>query len=143
MDTQVTAHARLRVSLHDAHYGGGDGIAAGAFVLRVFGDLVTEITIRTDGDEGLLAEYESVKFTSPVMPGDYIEADATLLRRTRLRRTVALEARKVIAARYHERETKAEVLSEPVVVCRAIATTVVPFGVVTENQRMKGLCNDA
>jgi 3-aminobutyryl-CoA ammonia-lyase len=135
MPESITAHARLRVSYRDAYYGGG--LVAGAFILQVFGDLVTEITIRTDGDEGLLAEYASVQFTAPIMPGDYIEADGRLVRCTRLRRVVQLEARKIIASRYPERDSKAEVLTEPVVVCRAMATTTVPVSVATENRRKK------
>jgi 3-aminobutyryl-CoA ammonia-lyase len=123
-DTQaLTARLRVRVGQEEAHYGGA--LVDGARLLRMFGDLVTEITIRTDGDEGLLAEYSDVRFTAPVRPGDYIEATARLTRSTRLRRFVALEARKVIASS-GTRPSAARVLAEPVTVCTANAVTVVP-----------------
>jgi len=41
---------------------------------------------------------------------------------------VALEARKVIASRYDDTPSGADVLDEPVVVVRAVGTTVVPVG---------------
>ena len=41
----ITASLRLRVGSEDAHYG---TIAAGAFVMQLFGDLATEITVRRD-----------------------------------------------------------------------------------------------
>ena len=43
----------------DAHYGGN--LVDGAYVLGLFGDVATELTIRTDGDEGLLAGYNNVE----------------------------------------------------------------------------------
>ncbi|MFD8233732.1 3-aminobutyryl-CoA ammonia lyase [Streptomyces sp. NPDC059696] len=119
----VTAQLRMRVGQEEAHYGGE--LVDGARLLRMFGDLVTEITIRTDGDEGLLAEYSAVRFTAPVRPGDYIEATAQLTRSTKLRRFVALEARKIIASS-DTKPSAARVLAEPVTVCTANAVTVVP-----------------
>ncbi|MGI5047720.1 hotdog fold domain-containing protein [Streptomyces sp. JAC25] len=119
----LTASLRVRIGQHDAHYGGH--LVDGAHILRLFGDLVTEITIRTDGDEGLLSEYADIRFTAPVYPGDYLEATARVVRRTKLRRFVELEARKVIAAS-SESPTAARVLPEAVTVCTANATTVVP-----------------
>ncbi|KOT28296.1 3-aminobutyryl-CoA ammonia lyase [Streptomyces caelestis] len=119
----VTAQLRIRIGQEEAHYGGE--LVDGARLLRLFGDLVTEITIRTDGDEGLLAEYSDVRFTAPVRPGDYIEATAQLVRSTKLRRFVALEARKVIAS-CDTSPSAAQPLAEPITVCTANAVTVVP-----------------
>lgn len=121
---QATAFLRVRIGQEEAHYGGN--LVDGARILRLFGDLVTEITVRTDGDEGLLAQYSDIRFTAPVRPGDYIEARARLVRRTRLRRVVELEAHKVIRARLEEADSAGEVLDEPQLVCAATATTVVP-----------------
>lgn len=132
---EVSALIRLRVGPEDAHYGGG--LVAGAFLLRVFGDLVTEITIRTDGDEGLLAEYSGVRFLAPVRPGDYIEARARLVRRKRLQRIVECEARTVIAAGGTDRPSAAQVLDPPVMACQATATTVVPFSVAAAHSRLR------
>ncbi|MFJ1649445.1 hotdog fold domain-containing protein [Streptomyces sp. NPDC088258] len=123
-DTEpLTATLRVRIGQEDAHYGGH--LVDGARVLRLFGDLVTEITIRSDGDEGLLSEYANIHFTAPVYPGDYIEARARVTRSTKLRRFVELKAVKVIAAG-GDRPSAARVLPEPVTVCTAHATTVVP-----------------
>ncbi|QUH05536.1 4'-phosphopantetheinyl transferase superfamily protein [Saccharopolyspora erythraea] len=125
-EAATTAFLRVRVGQEDAHYGGG--LVDGARVLKLFGDLVTEITVRTDGDEGLLAGYSDVRFTEPVQPGDYLEATARMVRRTRLRRIVELQARKVIAARPEDGASAAEPLEEPLLVCSATATTVIPAG---------------
>jgi 3-aminobutyryl-CoA ammonia-lyase len=119
----LTVTLRVRIGQEDAHYGGQ--LVDGARILRLFGDLVTEITIRSDGDEGLLSEYAGIRFTAPVRPGDYVEATARLVRSTKLRRFVELTARKVIAA-IGEGPSSAAVLPEPVIVCTARATTVVP-----------------
>ncbi|MFR9799992.1 4'-phosphopantetheinyl transferase superfamily protein [Streptomyces sp. MS06] len=129
VDTQEKAEAsaflRVRIGQEDAHYGGD--LVDGARILRIFGDLITEITARTDQDEGLLAEYSSIRFLAPVRPGDYIEARGRLVRMTRLRRVVQLEAHKVIEARPADGDSAVEVLSNPQLVCTAIATTVIPL----------------
>ncbi len=43
-----------------AHYGGN--LVDGAYVLGLFGDVATEVWIRTDADEGLFASYSDVQF---------------------------------------------------------------------------------
>ncbi len=115
---------RVRMGAEDAHYGGQ--LVAGATMMKLFGDLATEITIRHDGDEGLLAGYESVEFTAPVYAGDYLEARARLVRLGRRSRRCEFEVHKVIAARPEVDEASAELLPEPVLVARAVGTTVVP-----------------
>jgi len=130
----VRALIRTRIGAEEVHYGGG--LVDGARMLRLFGDVVTEIAIRLDEDEGLLAGYSGVQFLSPVHAGDFIEAEGLLVGRSRLRRTVRLVARKVIAARYDRDASSAEVLAEPVVVCRAEATIVVPIAKI--RRRMAG-----
>jgi 3-aminobutyryl-CoA ammonia-lyase len=123
-EADVSAFLRVRVGQEAAHYGGD--LVDGAHVLRLFGDLVTEITARTDDDEGLLAEYSGVRFLAPVRPGDYLEVRGRVIRRTRLRRVVELEAHKVIEARPEDGDSAVRVLSDPRPVCKATATTVVP-----------------
>jgi acyl-coenzyme A thioesterase PaaI-like protein len=123
-DEPATAFLRVRIGQEEAHYGGG--LVDGSRILQLFGDLLTEITIRHDGDEGLLSEYSAVSFTAPVRPGDYIEATATLVHATRLRRVVELRAHKVIEARPWTRTSTAAALDKPELVCSATATTVVP-----------------
>ena len=63
---------RLRMSAHDAHYGGN--LVDGARMLQLFGDVATELLIISDGDEGLFKAYDEVEFVAPVYAGDYIEA---------------------------------------------------------------------
>ena len=123
-DKETKALLRVRIGHEETHYGGE--IVDGARILKLFGDLVTEITIRTDGDEGLLAEYSRVRFTAPVHPGDYIEATARLVHKTMLRRVVELQAHKIIAAQPETCPSSARLLEEPQLVCSATATTVVP-----------------
>ncbi len=115
---------RLRMSAHDAHYGGD--LVDGARMLALFGDVATELLIRSDGDEGLFASYDSVEFLAPVYAGDYIEAEGRIVRVGNRSRAMEFEARKVIAARPDLGPAKAEVLATPLVVCRARGTCVAP-----------------
>jgi 3-aminobutyryl-CoA ammonia-lyase len=121
-DQPVSASIRIRVGTEDAHYG---SIAAGAFVMKLFGDLATEITVRHDGDEGLLRAYEKVEFLAPVRPGDFLECRAALVRVGTTSRTFEAEAWRVIDARPDLEESAVDLLDEPVLVARATGTTVV------------------
>ncbi len=115
---------RLRMSAHDAHYGGN--LVDGARMLGLFGDVATELLIRNDGDEGLFCAYDSVEFLAPVFAGDYIEAVGEIVKVGNTSRKMQFEARKVIQARTDINDSAAEVLETPVVVCRASGTCVVP-----------------
>src|SRR5579862_5453730 len=115
---------RLRMSAHDAHYGGH--LVDGARMLALFGDVATELLIRMDGDEGLFVAYDSVEFLAPVYAGDYIEAEGRVTKVGNTSRRMEFEARKVIAARPDVSESAADVLDPPVAVCRATGTCVTP-----------------
>lgn len=115
---------RLRMSAHDAHYGGN--LVDGARMLALFGDVATELLIRNDGDEGLFCAYDSVEFLAPVYAGDYIEAEGYIEKVGNTSRKMKFEARKVIVPRPDINESACDVLDEPVVVCRAEGTCVVP-----------------
>lgn len=119
-----TATVRLRMSAHDAHYGGN--LVDGARILALFGDVATELLIRLDGDEGLFAAYDAVRFLAPTYAGDYIEAEGRIVQVGKTSRRMEFEARKVIAARPELGESAAEVLDPPIVVCRASGTCVTP-----------------
>jgi 3-aminobutyryl-CoA ammonia-lyase len=114
---------RVRMSAHDVHYGGN--LLDGARVLALFGDVATELLIRDAGDEGLFAAYEDVQFLAPVHAGDYLEAEGRIIRYGNRSRTIVFEARKVIRARPDLAPSAAEVLAEPVVVCRARGVCVI------------------
>jgi 3-aminobutyryl-CoA ammonia-lyase len=115
---------RLRMSAHDAHYGGN--LVDGARMLQLFGDVATELLIRHDGDEGLFAGYEKIEFKAPVYAGDFIEAVGEITHVGNTSRKMTFEARKVIVPRTDINDSAADALEEPVVVCRAVGTCVVP-----------------
>ena len=115
---------RLRMSSADAHYGGN--LVDGAKMLQLFGDVATELLIIQDGDEGLFCAYDKVEFLAPVYAGDYIEAVGEITQVGNSSRQMQFEARKVIAPRTDISTSAADVLEEPVVVCRAHGTCVVP-----------------
>lgn len=122
----VESTIRLRMSMHDAHYGGN--LVDGARILGLFGDVATELLIRRDGDEGLFKAYDMVEFMAPVYAGDYIEATGSIVSEGNSSRRMVFEARKVIVPRPDISESACDVLDEPVVVCRASGTCVVPKG---------------
>jgi 3-aminobutyryl-CoA ammonia-lyase len=113
---------RVRLSAHDAHYGGG--LVDGAKSLALFGDVATELLIRLDGDEGLFRAYESVEFLAPLHAGDFLEVEGEILAVGRTSRKMRFEARKVIAPRPDVSDSAADLLDAPVVVCRAVGTCV-------------------
>jgi len=108
---------RLRMSAKDAHYGGN--LVDGAHMVHLFGDVATELLIMHDGDEGLFVAYDNVEFLAPVYAGDYIVKVGNTSRK------MVFEARKVVAARPDISASAADVLAEPIVVCRASGTCVV------------------
>jgi 3-aminobutyryl-CoA ammonia-lyase len=124
MKPETPVLIRVRMSARDAHYGGN--LIDGARILGLFGDVATELLVRSDGDEGLFAAYESVEFLAPVYAGDFIEAEGRIVRAGNRSRTIEFEARKVIAARPERSPSSAEVLDPPLVVCRARGTCVAP-----------------
>ncbi len=122
---------RVRMSSHDAHYGGN--LVDGAKMLQLFGDVATELLIINDGDEGLFVAYDSVEFLAPVFAGDYIEATGVITKIGNTSRKMTFEAKKVIRPRTDISDSAAEVIEEPILVCRASGTCVVRL----ENQRNK------
>jgi len=115
---------RLRMSAHDAHYAGN--LVDGARMLALFGDVATELLIRHDGDEGLFVAYDQVEFLAPVYAGDYIEAEGEIVSVGNSSRKMTFTAKKVIAPLPEAGVSAAEVLTEPIVVCKASGTCVVP-----------------
>ncbi|MDQ3963024.1 MAG: hotdog fold thioesterase [Actinomycetota bacterium] len=125
----IEASHRRRLSNADAHYGGG--LVAGAKVLELFGDLATELCIRSDGDEGLFAGYSSVEFLAPLYAGDFVEVRAHITRTGDSSREMSFEAVRYASASPAVSDSAADVFDEPEVVARAIGTCVVR----KENQR--------
>ncbi len=126
------AKLRLRMSLRDAHYAGN--LVDGARILNLFGDLSTELTIRYDGDEGLLRAYDNVEFFFPVHGGDFIEVIGKITEVGKSSRKMSFEAYKVIAQSPNQRhESACDVLDPPILVAKASGTCVV----IKEKQRKK------
>ena len=124
MEEKKTSMIRLRMSSQDAHYGGN--LVDGAHMLALFGDVATELLIMQDGDEGLFCAYDNVEFLAPVYAGDYIEAVGEITKVGNTSRKMVFEARKVIIPRPDISASAADVLPEPILVCRASGTCVVP-----------------
>jgi 3-aminobutyryl-CoA ammonia-lyase len=120
--TTVT-HRRYLPHGH-AHYGGA--LVDGAYLLGLFGDAATELCIRTDGDEGLFAGYDTVEFRAPVQAGDVVEVTATVDRVGRRSRGVAFEAAVTARAEPARGPSASAVCVPPVVVVVAHGTVVVP-----------------
>ncbi|MFI0794785.1 MULTISPECIES: hotdog domain-containing protein [Micromonospora] len=122
----TVAHRRY-VPYSHAHYAGS--LVDGAYALGLFGDVATEVCIRTDGDEGLFASYSDVQFRAPMRAGDVLEVTATVTRVGTRSRTIDFEARVVCRGRPDRSESAAEVLDPPVVAVTATGTVVVPASV--------------
>jgi 3-aminobutyryl-CoA ammonia-lyase len=120
----MTVRHQRYVPYSHAHYGGN--LVDGAYVLGLFGDVATELSIRTDGDEGLFASYSDVQFVAPVLAGDVLEATATITRVGRRSRSVRFEARVLCRADPGRGPSAARVLDQPLLVVTAVGTVVAP-----------------
>lgn len=122
MSDETVIH-RLRLSQADAHYGGD--LIAGGRVMELFGDAATELCIRTDGDEGLLAGYSNVQFLAELHAGDFVEVRVTLTNRGNTSREMSFDAYKYAEPRPDVSDSAADLLDPPVLVARAVGTCVV------------------
>ncbi|MGI8775450.1 MAG: hotdog fold domain-containing protein [Actinomycetota bacterium] len=121
----IAATLRVRIASSDAHYGGG--LVDGAHVMELFGDVATELCIRSDGDEGLFAGYSEVEFLAPVRAGDFLEIHGAIIRSGNTSREMRFEARRYIIPRPDIADSAAEVVDEPEIVARATGTCVIPL----------------
>ncbi|MEU6077319.1 hotdog domain-containing protein [Micromonospora sp. NPDC047074] len=120
----LTVVHRRYVPYSHAHYAGN--LVDGAYALGLFGDVATEVCIRTDGDEGLFASYSDVQFRAAMRAGDVLEVTATVTRVGTRSRTIDFEARVVCRGRPDRGGSAAEVLQAPIVAVTATGTVVVP-----------------
>ncbi len=116
-------HARYVPYAH-AHYAGN--LVDGAYSLALFGDVATELCIRTDGDEGLFASYTDVQFVAPVRAGDCLEVRARLVRVGSRSREMEFEVLVTARGAQGRGASAADVLDPPLVATRARGTVVVP-----------------
>ena len=126
----LTVTHRRYVPYAHAHYGGE--LVDGAYSLGLFGDVATEVAIRMDGDEGLLAGYSEVRVLGAVRAGDVLEATAEVIRIGRRSRELRCSARVVARAEPDRGPSAARVVEPPEIVVEAVATLVVPVPGTTE-----------
>lgn len=114
---------RRYVPYSHAHYAGN--LVDGAYSLGLFGDVATEMCIRTDGDEGLFASYSDVQFRAPVRAGDILEVTAHLVAVGNRSRRMEFTATVVGRGAPEVGESAARILDEPIVATTATGTIVV------------------
>lgn len=116
---------RRYVPYSHAHYAGN--LVDGAYSLGLFGDVATEMCIRTDGDEGLFASYSDVQFKAPVRAGDVLEVTCELVRVGSRSRVMEFVVHVVArGAATPDAPGAARVLDLPIVATTATGTVVVP-----------------
>jgi 3-aminobutyryl-CoA ammonia-lyase len=120
----TTVTHRRYVPYSHAHYAGN--LVDGAYSLAAFGDVATELCIRTDGDEGLFASYSDVQFRAPVRAGDVIEVEARLVRVGNRSREMDFEVRVVARGNPLRGESASDLLGPPLVATTARGVVVVP-----------------
>ncbi len=121
----TTVVHRRYVPYAHAHYAGN--LVDGAYGLGLFGDVATELCIRTDGDEGLFASYADVQFRAPVLAGDVVEVTAVLVRAGTRSRVMDFSVHVVArGAGSDERPGAAALLEPPLLATSAQGTVVVP-----------------
>tara|TARA_B100001079_G_C16377957_1_gene500666 strand:- start:495 stop:893 length:399 start_codon:yes stop_codon:yes gene_type:complete len=115
---------RLRVSSKNAHYAGK--LVDGSYILNLFGDVATELTIRIDSDEGLLRAYDNVEFLSPVYVGDFLLIKGKVVNIGNTSRKILFEAYKTIESIKNGKfDSSCKVLNPPLLVAKASGTSVV------------------
>jgi len=116
---------RRYVPYSHAHYAGN--LVDGAYSLGLFGDVATELCIRTDGDEGLFASYSDVQFKAPVRAGDVLEITCELVKAGTRSRVMDFAVYVVArGAATPESPGAAELLTHPILATTATGTVVVP-----------------
>ncbi|QBX57067.1 3-aminobutyryl-CoA ammonia-lyase [Nocardioides seonyuensis] len=116
---------RRYVPYSHAHYAGN--LVDGAYSLGLFGDVATEMCIRTDGDEGLFASYSDVQFRAPVRAGDVLEITCEVVKAGTRSRVMEFAVHVVARGEATpESPGAAAVLVEPVLATTATGTVVVP-----------------
>jgi 3-aminobutyryl-CoA ammonia-lyase len=120
----LTVTHRRYVPYSHAHYAGH--LVDGAYSLGLFGDVATEMCIRTDGDEGLFASYSDVQFRAAVRAGDLLEITAEVVAAGRRSRTLDFRAVVVGRGRPELSESASAMLDESLVATTATGVVVVP-----------------
>ena len=94
--------------------------------MEFFGDVATELCIRSDGDEGLFAGYSSVEFLAPLYAGDFIEVSGAIVRVGTTAREMSFEVHRYARPLPDVSVSAADLVAPPELVARAVGTCVVP-----------------
>ena len=93
--------------------------------MELLGDVATELCIRSDGDEGLLAGYSSVQFLLPAYAGDFLEVRGEIVRAGATSREIAFEVVRYARPRPDASDSAGDALEEAELIARATGTCVV------------------
>ena len=93
--------------------------------MTLFGDVATELCIRSDGDEGLLAGYTEVTFLQPVYAGEFIEIVAKIIRAGGTSREMSFQVLRYASPRPDVSDSAADLALQPELVATAVGTCVV------------------
>lgn len=118
---QTTIETRV-----DSHY--ANGVVSLGTILELFGMAGGKLALMLDGDAGFMRAFESVEFIAPAYQGDYVRVTVRLLGVGRTSRRRSYEAH--VVARTHgigSAPSHGEILAEPILIARAIGTTVTPL----------------
>ncbi|MGB7425365.1 MAG: hotdog domain-containing protein [Ornithinimicrobium sp.] len=115
---------RRYVSYDHAHYAGN--LVDGAYGVALFGDVATEMCVRTDGDEGLFASYSTIEFLAPILAGDCIDVSATLVRVGRRSREMTFALHVTARGNPGRGASAADLLTPPLLAVTARGVVVVP-----------------
>jgi len=110
----------------DSHY--ANQVVSLGTIVELFGVAGTKLAMMLDGDAGFMRAFEGLEFIAPAYQGDYVRVSAQLLSVGRTSRKRLYEAH--VVARAYGVGTEAshgEVLAEPLLIARAIGTTVTPI----------------
>ena len=118
------AMLRIMVSQKDVHYVGG--LVNGAYVLSLFGDLVTEVCARFDGSGSLLRGYNTVELLMPIYACDFLQCTGWISKVGNTSRIIELEAHRYIKITAESNKPMGAYLDDPELVAKAQAIAVVP-----------------
>jgi 3-aminobutyryl-CoA ammonia-lyase len=110
----------------DSHY--PNQVVSLGTIMELFGIAGGKLAMMLDGDAGYMRAFETVEFLAPAYQGDYLRVTARLLSVGRTSRRRSYEV--YVVARTHgigSAPSHGEILKEPILVARAIGTTVTPL----------------
>jgi 3-aminobutyryl-CoA ammonia-lyase len=117
----------VRIGNEWTHYGGE--MVAGALMLQLWGDCVSEISIRREGHGGYLVGCDKLQFHHPVHTGDSLVINARLSKQGRRSRQFSCTAH-LLLSRYNgmEKSEGWEKFDPAKMVAEGLLTVVIPAG---------------